>query len=477
MKSKILSLILCAFIFSSFSFAASQPATARNVCHANEVNEVIGLSPEMCNLGSEWKDLVATGTYAEVYQAVLSCKRTKPFFYTNMPWLLLRSPRIEVRRVAFTIQEDLAGQIIRQVSDGKDQTPYKMVLTESAKHPAVYGDHVIANVEQVIRNAGSNQSMDQYLEQAEAYTPELCLIFADLGCAAALKDAFKLSHVISLYNKSIDMQISVTMVDETKHLFEESHFKQGLAIAALRISDLAQQALKGTPPATHLLDDLVSSFEEAGYDQRSALKLSFNFLSFYGTRGASMAAAIDLVTPENQSVMLSSMMIAASLGILDSATLQTTHPYSLPAQMTTNCEYGSPYHFWMPAALAWQLVAKGHSPHSSMIAAHILGVGYEALASTVSRKPWAPLTIPSKSISNNGVRVNIAMNDAGAKFGSEIAAGKHTTSVNLDHRIELLVNSPADLAPLTEAQAAKLFETKYLFILRWLLIFTPNLGF
>ncbi len=445
------------------------------VCEASDIEDALGISPSMCDLGPDWKTKVTSASYVDVYQDVTQCKRSKPFFYTNMPWLLMRSPRLEVRRVAYTIQEELTSQVIKQVSNS--QTPYKLLLAESAKRAAVYTDQVEQVVTDVVTRADSNESMNAYLREAEAYTPQLCLIFADPGCAATLKDAFEMSRVISLYNKKIDMQISLTMVDEAKRLFTESHFSRGLSIAALRISGLALDAQKGNLPKTHLLDDLVTAFEEAGYDQRSALDLSFTFLAFYGTRGASMVSAIDLVTPENQSVMLSSMMIAASLGVLDAVTLPSTHPYSLPPTVTTSCTYGAPYHFWMPAALAWQLVRKNHSARSSMIAAHILGVGYEALATTVDREPWDELTISAMSISNNGVRINIAMNDAGAKFGSEIATEKRISHSNIDARITMLMNSANKLPALTNDQASKLFENKFLFISRWLLIFMPNAGF
>ncbi len=465
MKPLIFFAILC-------SFSQSHADDIQQMCSDAQTAEVINFKTSyICGdvIDSSWDQIITTGTKEQILEKVSDVCETSSL-KGAIPWLLLASPRLEVREAAHAWQEILANRLVMQLYP-RSQSDYTEILKSSSQTRSTY---TIENGSQV---AGAfsligYDSMNLYLNLAKPIAFLLCQGLGTFGCSTTLIDAFDLTQV-----KIVGFG-SVTMADQVQTVFVDSRFTQGLSIAALHILDLVKMAEAGQIPQSHLIDDLVSSFMKVGFDQATSLDLTFHFFALYGTRGSSMDLVKKLATTQNGPVMLAAYAITTSLGILDYYTSPSGHPYSLPAEVTTSCSYGSPYHFWMPAALSWQLVMNGHNANNAAVAGHILGLGYEIFSDTFTRdEPWRTLTLPVKSLKNNFTRFVIAANDAGAKYGAARAAGVQVENLNLDNRTEALI----DVAPIQEALSAdeskKLFDNKISYYAYWRKVFSPDTGF
>ena len=468
LKSKIFLFML---LLAVDTFANDIPIRCRDTATLDVVNLKNQGSSNGCPaMDSAWEDIVTKGSVTEILSYLDEKCHLKYFREFNIiTWRLLASPRAEVRLVAHQIQLNSADELMFQLH--VPQTPsYLDVLNDSASRPSHYSSNVRTHVLNAIEDTRPDNPLNPLLLKAKLLAPLICVPFETKNCASALKDAIQLSHV-SVVNIG-----QVTMSDQVKSVFIDERFNQGLAMTTLEILNHIKYAQQGHPPTSHLFDDLIKNFRATGLDADTSLEFTFDFFALYGTRGASMDSISGIVTSENQSVMLAAYLISSGIGVLDAFTLSSGHPYSLPAEFTTNCAYGSTYHFWMPAAISWQLTKK-HSVKSSWMAAHILGVGYEMFSSTWGREPSVYLTRETKSTENNMTRIEIAMNDAGARFGAEMGKTLKITPANIDERINIFLDSAHDFVPLSFDQATKLYNYNTPgYIMRWWQMFVPNVG-
>lgn len=422
-------------------------------------------------MDEHWGRVVTNGSSLDIFSYIQkTCNLHQLRTFNPMTWLLLASPRIEARLVAHQLQLSSVDEFMFQ--HHQPQTiNYLNVLSESAKNPAKYSPEVAAKVNEELTDPGNQNLLNALLDKAKAYTSVICLPFSTFGCSSALRDAMALSHV-----EKVGIG-QVSMSEQVKHVFIDERFNQGLALMTLEILNDIKAAQAGFPPTTHLFNNLIKNFKLTGLNEKTAIEFTFDFMALYGTRGAEMDSIWSLSTIENESTMLAAFIISSGIGILDGYTLASGHPYSLPAEITTHCAYGSPYHFWMPAAISWALVNRGHNFKSSLMAPHIMGVGYEMFSETLFRTPWMPLARESKSLENNMTRIEIAMNDAGARYGAEMGKQFKISHRNIDERIDNLLKSASDLPPLSAEEAVALYSSNKLgYLFRWWEIFKPSAG-
>jgi hypothetical protein len=417
-------------------------------------------------------DTLQSGSTSEVATAVTHFCEIKniPTCLQFAPWTMLNSPRIPVRLEAHERQLGLAAKFL--LTRGFGGSEIAAELSQSVSGSTQYSPAAISQVRAVLATAAEFPDFRKKFEVARPLAPVLCAPFLDIDCVPALQDALTIGEVGRLKSEAL-----ITMMPAIDRLFTDPAHLKGAPLAALIIQRKLEDATHGIAPTGDLFSDLVGAYVDSGNSEARAADLAFDFLAFYGTRGASMDYASELANAENYPVMLAEYVISSAMGALDAMTLAGGHPYSYPPSIQTNCSYGRPYHFWMAAALAHDLVKRHHNPLSAFRAAHLTGVGYEALANTDTRMNWATLTLEPDDYANNGIRTNIAFDDAGAHFGAEFTAGRHLRPINVDSRLTVLYTQAKWEAKLSESDAKNLYKNSLPgYLLRWWDLFAPDAG-
>jgi hypothetical protein len=408
---------------------------------------------------------ILTGSSSEVTSAVTAycAKSGRSECSQFAPWLLLASPRLEVREAAHAWQLRLATQFLA----GYDPRSIREALASAANQSRTYSPAATSSVHASLTNARAFADFRGKFKLISTLAPELCLPFGGgRDCASTLREALLLGAVGRLESTAL-----VTMMDSVERVFSDPAHRRALSQVAITLLDRLDSADLGG----NFLDDLLAAYRTV--DATRAEDLAFDYLAFYGTRGASVDYVRELANGENYPVLLASYVISSALGVLDARTLSSGHPYSYPVALQTSCSYGAPYHFWLAAALARQLVLLGHSPRSAFLAAHLTGVGYEVFADTTTRTAWLPLTYDSDDYSDDAIRTNIVFDDAGARFGAMAGAMRSAGELDVDARLTLLYRKARFDRGLSEKTAESLHRFALpLFLARWWSVFAPDAG-
>lgn len=445
------------------------------LCEKSGAESIWGLA----SIGEAKKEFpekaLVSGSTDEVFAEVTRyCSIQKhPECLELAPWILLTSPRFEVRLAAHRLQLDLAQKFLTAHGYGTD---VETELRKAQQSDFRYSPDAVAQVHAVLAEAARFDDYKESFEKGRLVAPILCAPYLDYGCIHAVEDALVLGQVGRLKSQAM-----ITMMPAILRLFTDLAHRKAAPLAAIRITEKVLAAQKGEPISgeffSDLYSDLLRAYRDSGNSEKRSRDLVFDFLAFYGARGASMELATELANSENYPVMLATYVISSAMSVLDSITLANGHPYSYPPTVKTYCSYGRPYHFWMAAYLAKALTQKGHSPKSAFLAAHLTGVGYEALADTGSRNHWGALAVDADATSNNDIRTNVIFDDAGANFGALIESGTKLSPLDLDLRHALLFQRAEQQEKLSEDEAEDLYERDPVsFLLRWRKLFTPDAG-
>lgn len=164
--------------------------------------------------------------------------------------------------------------------------------------------------------------------------------------------------------------------------------------------------------------------------------------------------------------------------LADSLSVSSGHPYVYPKTVTTRCDTEKPYHFWLTAFLARDLV-KNHkiSARGAAAAAFSAQKGYEMLSSTVSRDPSKAFQVETFDPHNNLMRADMGFSSAGAVYGAQSAVGK-VPSLDVDLGIKAMIEGAVSKPVLTDKESKELVRSMGLeFMMRWNAILSPNSAF
>jgi hypothetical protein len=303
----------------------------------------------------------------------------------------------------------------------------------------------------------------------------LCASYLSASCNSAL---LQIKQTVG--GKFVDRNFSLE--DETREVFSNPAYAQGAAIAARKIqakinsipADAKKAAVSG-----NLLHDIYDSYRESGANHVDAEKMAWNLLAVYSTKGASLKQLQPLANSENASVLASLFVISSGINYLDAVTTESGHPYSLPPNVQSSCSYGKPYHFWMPAFLSRKLVLNGYSPSTAHLASHLAGMAYEFMDRTSGRDPTRPLREGAFADYANALRINLAVNDAGAVFGANSRSGRDANRpINLDSGMNQMFERAMNLRPISDEEARRAFEPPPISAyLRWRNIIAPDAAY
>jgi hypothetical protein len=270
----------------------------------------------------------------------------------------------------------------------------------------------------------------------------------------------------------------ISIPDVVIETITNRRYEAGLRKASLKMIDNARNP--GRPVTSNLYDDLYSSFRETGLSETEAEDFTWNVLAVIATAGPNLPYRLKNIDLPGDSMLSKVALSAISITtpLLDQRTFETGKPYSYPKELTTHCNTGKPYHFWMSAYFARRLERQNGDALGSAAAAFILEKGYQMRADEGFRDPSVAFTSPPLSASNNALRIDLAYAAAGARYGADHARYQRqpTAPLDLDQTVRKIISGDSYVQPVgTKQEAERIWEGRGIEgYLRWSRIFSPN---
>lgn len=182
---------------------------------------------------------------------------------------------------------------------------------------------------------------------------------------------------------------------------------------------------------TNLWSDTVRLFEELNHQAEVAKEKAMELLGLYGTRGANVSPWFMLNTKRAWLFAYSMGRVALGIRYLDVAMSSQRKNYSFPAQVSNNCDYSRPYHFWMSAYLTHTLIKQNYSPREAVEATHVLGTAYELAADVATNDQAIINSAVARSPFQVETQKDIIFNDIGATWGASFSMGRFDRRFNV----------------------------------------------
>lgn len=393
--------------------------------------------------------------------------------YTNedTPWESSQYPDITLRKQSYdkgilslNINDDLGLQSEAKVREFL-QNP------GGRKFPESYGESLTEHSQRewnhLKPSSYSDDNQSKGIEQAEKSFLPLCALFSITDakeCESGLKETIKLMTPVN----------NLTAIPVLKEVLTDKLYAKGASIAAVKIMDKINS---DAPVKGNLYDDIYDSFRKVGLDRSKAEDYTWNLLAAYGARGANVYLLADRVlNRDNAATLLALQVIASGVNVLDSRTFKSSHPYSYPKTVTTSCDTGKPYHFWMTAYLSRRLTKQSKNPEAGANAAYLANVGYQMKSTTFGRDPRRAFTTPTYSAANNKIRLDLSVASAGAVFGAQSFKGSDLDkTISVDNGIKAIVEKAEVLPIMNSSDVAELWDgTGFEGFKKWTRIFAPE---
>jgi hypothetical protein len=270
------------------------------------------------------------------------------------------------------------------------------------------------------------------------------------------------------------LSVTYTAIPLFEKVMTDEGYAEGLRIAALKLMALVES---NAVPNTNFFEDISSSYIQAGVTPNEAIERTWDILGLLATSGANIhkrlfRIKISSATENLTKYALSIMSIAAP--VLDSRTMGSGHPYSYPRSVSTTCDFGKPYHFWLTAYLARTLTLQSGNSEAAAAASFTSQKGYEMISQTAGRDPTVPFRIDTFHNYNNLIRMDLAFSSAGALYGA-FSAGNIFPNFNIDEGLKVLVSGAKRKTPMSEADSYKAWAgTGLSGVNNWYDIFAPD---
>lgn len=497
---------------SIFSGLLSYAQTSvNNSCYS--VGEEISLNA----LPAKHSHLLNQSLAKNMFNDIISLKLPENGEFDITPWLLLNSPKKEVRKTAVFIQEFLAIRLLnyykRYYFSARSRTEMRGLdgidnvlnsTLDSSTLLKFYEQLLLINNPSVImfeKSKGILSSRDSlsgknsYYVKSREYGAQasrlLCSRFLNFECISHLNYIINLVMPNTATNwnsfsspRKKTIAVTISLPDIINEVITDVSYIKPIAHLAVTLINKSQYAETNNIVSGGFFEDIKKSFIKFGFSHKESEQRAWKVIAFYSTRGASMSLLGDVVDPQTLPVILAMMSISSIVSYLDLYPLKdraSNEKYSLPRSIKSDCAYGKPYHFWMAAYLAWHLVnEKNASPKSAILATHLAGILYEMTSITYGRNPHLTLELPKNSIHNNSIRWSLIFKDAGARYGATY--GKHVLNDNIDSLYMMNLNKGKSLNMKTEDTTPrdateKSFFLNAIFMYRWEKVMVPHTYF
>jgi hypothetical protein len=211
----------------------------------------------------------------------------------------------------------------------------------------------------------------------------------------------------------------VTAIGAFQNAATNPKLTEGLRLAVLALHSRWKEG-KVSPDA-NLFEDIHGAFLSSGLSASEAEDAAWDTLAALSVGGPNMAVRFDtlylsMIGSNPNAFALSAL--GEMIPFLDSQKMRGEPPavYSLPAGYSFPCDSGKTYHFWMAAYLARRLGREGYAEGASRAAIYASNVGYQAMGRSAG--VTSLLKVPSLSPTDVGIRIDLNLAAAGARFGS-----------------------------------------------------------
>ncbi|MBL7544183.1 MAG: hypothetical protein JNL11_10215 [Bdellovibrionaceae bacterium] len=249
-------------------------------------------------------------------------------------------------------------------------------------------------------------------------------------------------------------------------------FRAGLKELAL----LMLQRETEISTSSNLYADTFASFKKVGLSNQEAEDFSWKTLALYGNGGPNtgMRLISYSLAPLEQQSLVSLSIIGTEISLIDYKNkLKGNHHYAFPPEISGSCLSPKPYHFWLNAFIARDLVQKGFSPDVASSASFIVAKLYQ-LNRQLNNTAKNVETILNKGPEHptiKVIRMDLTLNSGGAIFGSSHG----TTKMNLEDGYSYFYEKTKNYIPLSNEQVLSISNDKLSIAKKWDEFLQPNL--
>ena len=374
-------------------------------------------------------------------------------------WTASLYPSFVARKIGFNLQ--ISSQCIRDSTYHDEQSFIRFLQIPHAQLNYIAPNYFDIDS---FKNGG-NKSQESDIKASLLSKYALCATYG----------LFQAGDCVKALNEIVDLMAPVTNITALpilKEVLADSKYGDGLALTALKI---IQKIKLNTTSGTHLYDDLYQSFIDIGLTNNAAENYTWNVLAVYSARGPNMNLYSFFAKPETSRTILSLAIIASGINVLDSLSLSSKKLYSMPKEITTGCDFGKPYHFWLPAFLARKFGKELNNSDAAMYASYLSAIGYQMKSKTQDRYPNRAFMTKAFGLANNKIRLDLAFASAGAVYGRNLVNGRHD-DLNIDQGLLEMINDGQDLPVISLQESEDLFKQNLGIesYFRWKKIFAPD---
>ncbi|MGZ3712227.1 MAG: hypothetical protein ACXVBE_10740 [Bdellovibrionota bacterium] len=267
-----------------------------------------------------------------------------------------------------------------------------------------------------------------------------------------------------------------TQVHLYKEILFDKKYDEGLKLAALKV---LARTKSGKAAGANLFDDIRDSFLAAGAKEDAAIEMTWKTMGLLATGGPNTGARAFAVSADNDVMpkKVAIALLAVLPPVLDSESFSTGHPYSYPKSISSTCDSGKPYHFWLPAYLGWELARTGTGARAAAAAAFLGMKGYQMMSDTETRDPTKPMKEDFLGPYSNSIRMDLAIASAGAIFGASAGKGATGSKLDIDEGVRRIVRDSEPVEKLGDIEADALLTSPIKFGYRWSKLMAPNSAF
>lgn len=255
-------------------------------------------------------------------------------------------------------------------------------------------------------------------------------------CRQNIKELFNLTQIQQIWPYTDGPTTSLSLPHIIKKILTSAdHLK--LSIETLK--PLLDKALVQDYEMKGNIKSLLK--EKAGtltyLSQKEQDELVWDSLAYYATRGASPEGyAKNLANAQTIYSFSTHFELFNLMHVFDSQKVSGENLFSLPEVKKNSCIVGKPYHFWMSAYLARDLVKKKISKKQAFFATAAVGVLYDFMGSGAAQRERIRIyQEPLDSIYTMSIQQSLIYKIVGAYYG---AVGSEKLEIDMDELYQIV---------------------------------------
>lgn len=284
-------------------------------------------------------------------------------------------------------------------------------------------------------------------------------VFRRLACNQIAPTASQCQRGLGRIANITKQKGGVILFSEIKSVMLDESYYEGVRLYALKVFDWVMG--NSTPPSNaHYFTDLIAAFEEAGVPRAEAIQKAWEITGVLAARGPNFGKYADAYGGQDvaMNIKVGLDTIAKALPFLDMKTRGQGRLYSMPSRVSSTCDNGKSYHFWMSAYLTQRLIEEGIDFESASAAVYTAQRGYQFISTTGSRNPPRALYTPTFDGFNNIMRADLTYSIAGAHYAGMVYGRRPNEVLNYNEALHTTLRAAADIGDYSVEQAESMYR-------------------